>query len=878
MALQLFPPHHQGTDGLQRVDHPRLRAGTFIAALGIGAALAAAPTAHATTDDPPSASASSDNTSSRGTERRTAPMTARAPAADTADDHTDPSRSGDTDDSPQTQTSRENASRTDDDHDEAGEQPDEDHTTDEDDAENSGDRPEARFSSGPSTATRSGDRDTDAHDKGPHHEDPHDEDVNTKVRLDDEPTESEPAAGSQDQAGTPPGPVVSESPGVTPTAATRQPRQTAHTAAEMTSAPTILAASVPDNTVSTTIVIPPRPPARPTTIWALFSSLSQQFRRIFSNSAPTVGYQAADNRAVENTDHIRGFLDITDPDNDRLALTVTAPNHGQVTVNVDGSFTYDPLDGYTGPDSFIVTASDAADPRFGGLFGFLIRGRELSTTRVVDIVVTADVANRPPVAGAPPFLINGTDSATGEVNGILNVADPDGDRLSYAVSGSATHPLGTVRVDPGTAGWTFTPTAAARRQAAEQPLQATFDLTATDTRGGTVTVAVTVDITGAGNTVATAPSTPTTPNASPSETAITVSWTAPADGGSAITRYSLRYRPLGGAWTFAADAPGSATSATITGLQESTDYEVAVRASNAVGNSAWSSSQLTHTSGEIIDPGPDPGTPPAGNVLWSDRFDSAPTGQLTKVTGDALFGPTAALTNGGTYAHGSIHIDPDGGKLLRHTIPAGQLGAFIVSPQLIRPTDHAVLSYDVRFDENFDWRWGGKIPGLVGVAPGHSIYEPTSGNADRSVGFSTRLMWHGRGDDGTRPFQGKLGPIRAGTDNDLVTYIYAHNPSAGFNGYGWHTSLGSALQRGQWHRITMEVKLNTVGAADGVFKVWVDDDLRFSATNWIYRDRSDVMIEAVLYDIHRGGGTTPPSWVSSRETHIDIRNMTVTEL
>ena len=205
-----------------------------------------------------------------------------------------------------------------------------------------------------------------------------------------------------------------------------------------------------------------RSPPTCTTIWALFSSLSQQFRRIFSNSAPTVGYQAADNRAVENTDHIRGFLDITDPDNDRLALTVTAPNHGQVTVNVDGSFTYDPLDGYTGPDSFIVTASDAADPRFGGLFGFLIRGRELSTTRVVDIVVTADVANRPPVAGAPPFLINGTDSATGEVNGILNVADPDGDRLSYAVSGSATHPLGTVRVDPGTAGWTFTPTAAAR--------------------------------------------------------------------------------------------------------------------------------------------------------------------------------------------------------------------------------------------------------------------------------------------------------------------------------------------------------------------------------------------------------------------------------
>ncbi|MGK2865216.1 MAG: hypothetical protein ACSLFA_01010 [Mycobacterium sp.] len=59
-------------------------------------------------------------------------------------------------------------------------------------------------------------------------------------------------------------------------------------------------------------------------------------------------------------------------------------------------------------------------------------------------------------------------------------------------------------------------------------------------------------------------------------------------------------------------------------------------------------------------------------------------------------------------------------------------------------------------------------------------------------------MWHGRGDDGTRTFESKLGPIQAGADMDLATYIYARQPSAGFNGCGWHTSLGTAFGRGQW--------------------------------------------------------------------------------
>ncbi len=279
-------------------------------------------------------------------------------------------------------------------------------------------------------------------------------------------------------------------------------------------------------------------------------------------------------------------------------------------------------------------------------------------------------------------------------------------------------------------------------------------------------------------------------------------------------------------------------------------------------------------------PSPTPTPPATGPILWQDKFDAAPAGQLTKVTGDAVFAPTVAPTNTDTYAMGSIVNDgPDGkGKALRHRIPAGQLGPFIVSPKLAREATHATIQYSIRFDKNFDWRWGGKMgPGLVGVDTGVGIYKPTSGNGDRNIGWSARLMWHGRGDDGSRPFQGKLGPIPQGRDNDVVTYLYSRYPKDGFSGYGWHTSVGSML-RDTWQTVKLEVKMNTVGKQDGVFKVWIDGALGYSATNFDWRSKENIRIQAIMWDIHRGGGTTPPSWVSSRDTYVDIADVVVREV
>ncbi|MCZ2140621.1 MAG: tandem-95 repeat protein, partial [Bacteroidia bacterium] len=56
-------------------------------------------------------------------------------------------------------------------------------------------------------------------------------------------------------------------------------------------------------------------------------------------------------------------LNDTDPQGDNVTFTkVTNPNHGTVILNPDGTFTYTPNNGYTGPDQFIYSKCDDGTP------------------------------------------------------------------------------------------------------------------------------------------------------------------------------------------------------------------------------------------------------------------------------------------------------------------------------------------------------------------------------------------------------------------------------------------------------------------------------------------------------------------------------------
>ena len=94
--------------------------------------------------------------------------------------------------------------------------------------------------------------------------------------------------------------------------------------------------------------------------------------------------------------------------------------------------------------------------------------------------------------------------------------------------------------------------------------------------------------------VATAPAAPATPTATAGKKAVALSWAAPSNGGSAITGYTVRvHRASDGAVAKTVTVGGTTTSTNVGGLTGGIAYYGTVRATNAVGDGAWSAASGT---------------------------------------------------------------------------------------------------------------------------------------------------------------------------------------------------------------------------------------------------------------------------------------------
>ena len=162
---------------------------------------------------------------------------------------------------------------------------------------------------------------------------------------------------------------------------------------------------------------------------------------------------------------------------------------------------------------------------------------------------------------------------------------------------------------------------------------------------------------------AAAPAAPAAPTLTAGNGQISGSFTAPNDNGSAITGYRYRYSTDESNWT---GQNISATSFTITGLTNGTTYYVQARATNSVGDSAWSASASataqasppdapvapalssgdTEISGAITAPNNNGGAITRydyryrrGNNSWSSAVDNSTSTSFT----------ITSLTNGSSY-------------------------------------------------------------------------------------------------------------------------------------------------------------------------------------------------------------------------------------
>ncbi len=109
--------------------------------------------------------------------------------------------------------------------------------------------------------------------------------------------------------------------------------------------------------------------------------------RLLFNQAPTVlPVQTSGQTTGQTWSTITGTVNAVDPEDDTITYSVVQPDHGTVTIDSHGNYTYVPKtgpDGFTGADTFNVTATDT-----GLHINLLNLGRAPSTQTIVSVTQT----------------------------------------------------------------------------------------------------------------------------------------------------------------------------------------------------------------------------------------------------------------------------------------------------------------------------------------------------------------------------------------------------------------------------------------------------------------------------------------------------------
>lgn len=193
-------------------------------------------------------------------------------------------------------------------------------------------------------------------------------------------------------------------------------------------------------------------------------------------------------------------------------------------------------------------------------------------------------------------------------------------------------------------------------------------------------------------------------------------------------------------------------------------------------------------------------------------------------------------------AHIRPHKHNPKNKYIRITYPQHGVGATQSGSQFLvtlPASDTYYLSYRVRFNQGFDFKKGGKLPGLASGAGKYSNgKKPKDGK-----GWTARLMWI--------------------EDGELVPYLYyVGMPKT--NRWGEFWKIDSHIKPNQWHHITQHIRLNTGGQRNGVYSVWLDGQRVTHKTNMLWRYGTYGQIDSFLFSTYHGGASAPwaPRWHS----------------
>lgn len=201
----------------------------------------------------------------------------------------------------------------------------------------------------------------------------------------------------------------------------------------------------------------------------------------------------------------------------------------------------------------------------------------------------------------------------------------------------------------------------------------------------------------------------------------------------------------------------------------------------------------------------------------------------------------------------------------------GKSGGFLFDPYFTG-VNEAYLEYKVKFDKNFVWASGGKLPGLGGSNIGTTSETvgrgsiPSGGKYDeKGTGFSARLMWRRNTKHTDPPY--------------LILYSYFAKKQNGKDrkngdfGDGHRIFTGRkkdgkfiGLETDEWYKIKQYIKLNTPGLNNGTVKIWINGNLEFENNKMNMRKsgKSNLKINALIMNTYRGGSRSNRVWHSPR--------------
>jgi len=343
--------------------------------------------------------------------------------------------------------------------------------------------------------------------------------------------------------------------------------------------------------------------------------------------------------------------------------------------------------------------------------------------------------------------------------------------------------------------------------------------------------------------VAGVPSAPAIGTATAGDASATLTWTAPADGGSPVTGYVVSILPADGSAERTVDVPAGATSASVAGLTNGVDYTFTVAAANALGTGAASAPSNS------VRPQPAPGRPEitsvtAGNRSIAVAWTVPAMPEATPVTG---------------YL---VTVTPSGTREAPRSVSAPRTATTLTVTGLTNGTPYTVTVAAVTAGGP-----GQPSDASAPVVPGTVPGAPTIGRAQADAG-SASVSWKAPSSDKLFPVTGYVIAVYEGAGTAPVQTVAAAASASSatvknlVNGrsYSFTVSAVNSVGAGEPSRRSNAVTPATVPGAPAMGTVTAAK--RALDVSWTAPDDGGSPLSRYVLTVYRDGDSRPLQQVS----------------